>query len=42
MTGVDQTRPEDYIADADDPSVDRLENLLDDTPHMSGLHALRH
>jgi solute:Na+ symporter, SSS family len=40
--GIDHTRPEDYTADADDPSVDRLEALLDGTPQKSGAHALRY
>ena len=39
-TGIDHTRPEDYIADADD-AVDRLESLLDDVPQTGGAHALR-
>jgi SSS family solute:Na+ symporter len=40
--GTDHTRPEDYTADADDPSVERLEALLDGTPQKSGAHALRY
>ena len=40
--GLDHTRPEDYTADADDPSVERLEALLDGTPQKSGAHALRY
>jgi SSS family solute:Na+ symporter len=38
--GVDTTRPGDYHADADDPEVDRLEELLDGLPHAgAGAHA---
>jgi SSS family solute:Na+ symporter len=38
--GRDATRPEDYLADADDPEVDRLEQLLDGLPQAgSGAHA---
>jgi len=40
--GTDHTRPDDYTADADDPSVERLEALLDGTPQKSGAHALRY
>ena len=40
--GRDITRPEDYLADADDPSVDRLETLLDGAPQTSGAHAQRY
>jgi SSS family solute:Na+ symporter len=40
--GMDHTQPQDYTADADDPSVDRLEALLDGTPQKSGAHALRY
>jgi SSS family solute:Na+ symporter len=40
--GTDHTRPEEYDADADDPSVDRLETLLDGTPQKTGSHALRY
>jgi SSS family solute:Na+ symporter len=40
--GTDHTRPEDYTADADDPSVDRLEALLDGAPKQNGAHALRY
>jgi len=40
--GRDYTRPEEYDADADDPSVDRLETLLDGTPQKTGAHALRY
>jgi SSS family solute:Na+ symporter len=40
--GIDHTRPEDYTADADDPSVERLEALLDGTPQKTGAHALRY
>jgi SSS family solute:Na+ symporter len=40
--GTDYTRPDDYDADADDPSVDRLETLLDGAPQKTGAHALRY
>jgi SSS family solute:Na+ symporter len=40
-SGRDLTRPEDYLADADDPSVDRLEALLDGAPQTTGAHAQR-
>jgi SSS family solute:Na+ symporter len=39
--GRDRTRPEDYDADADDPMVKRLENLLDGLPaNPAGVHAV--
>ncbi|MER7277935.1 sodium:solute symporter family protein [Dactylosporangium sp. NPDC000244] len=39
--GRDQTRPDDYDADADDPMVKRLENLLDGLPTSpAGVHAV--
>jgi SSS family solute:Na+ symporter len=38
--GVDETRPEDYEADADDPTIERLDGLLDGLPPSSvGAHA---
>jgi SSS family solute:Na+ symporter len=38
--GFDATRPEDYSADADDPMVKRLDDLLDGLPRtMAGTHA---
>ncbi|WP_433066540.1 sodium:solute symporter family protein [Dactylosporangium sp. CS-033363] len=38
--GRDSTRPDDYDADADDPMVKRLENLLDGLPSSpAGVHA---
>jgi SSS family solute:Na+ symporter len=40
--GRDATRPEDYLADADDPSLDRLDHLLDGAPETTGAHALRY
>jgi SSS family solute:Na+ symporter len=40
--GIDLTRPEQYTADADDPSLDRLEALLDGPPLEAGAHAVRH
>jgi SSS family solute:Na+ symporter len=40
--GIDHTRPEHYTADADDPSVDRLDKvLLDGAPQQVGAHTLR-
>lgn len=37
--GVDATRAEDYTADADDPMVKRLDDLLDGLPRtMAGAH----
>nr|BFE61006.1 sodium:solute symporter [Dactylosporangium thailandense] len=39
--GRDLTRPDDYDADADDPMVKRLENLLDGLPTSpAGVHAV--
>jgi SSS family solute:Na+ symporter len=40
--GTDYTRPEEYDADADDPSVERLEVLLDGIPQKTGAHAARY
>lgn len=40
--GVDVTKPDDYVADGDDPSIDRLEHLLDGGPQKTGAHALRY
>jgi SSS family solute:Na+ symporter len=41
-SGVDHTRSEHYTADADDPSVDRLDQvLLDGAPQKVGAHTLR-
>jgi solute:Na+ symporter, SSS family len=40
--GIDHTLPEDYTADVDDPSVERLEVLLDGVSRKTGAHALRH
>ncbi|MEV0136548.1 sodium:solute symporter family protein [Dactylosporangium sp. NPDC050688] len=34
--GVDQTRPEDYTTDVDDPMVKRLDDLLDGLPRNPG------
>ena len=39
--GLDATRPEDYLADADDPSLARLDYLLDGVPEETGAHAAR-
>jgi SSS family solute:Na+ symporter len=40
--GIDHTRPEDYTADADDPAIERLDEiLLDGAPQRDGAHALR-
>jgi SSS family solute:Na+ symporter len=37
--GEDLTRPRDYVADADDPMIKRLDNLLDGLPRASvGAH----
>jgi SSS family solute:Na+ symporter len=38
---VDVTSPGDYHADADDPSLDRLDFLLDGGERKTGAHALR-
>ena len=40
--GRDATRPEDFLADVDDESLDRLENILDGQPQAVGQHALRY
>jgi SSS family solute:Na+ symporter len=38
--GVDRTRPEDYLADGDDPSLQRLDVLVDGLPRTKvGAHA---
>lgn len=38
--GVDTTRPDDYVADVDDPTIKRLDDLLDGLPTMpAGAHA---
>jgi SSS family solute:Na+ symporter len=38
--GVDATRPEDYVADADDPMLKRLDEILDGLPtRPAGAHA---
>jgi len=39
-SGVDRTRPADYLADADDPALPRLDQLVDGLPHRHrGVHA---
>lgn len=40
--GRDATRAEDYLADVDDPALDRLDHLLDGAPETTGAHALRY
>jgi solute:Na+ symporter, SSS family len=41
VDGIDRTVPQDYVADGDDETIDRMSELIDGEVRADGAHALR-